>query len=64
MSKTLTCEQLAPNKSLQGTFEAMAVFAAAKMGGASNAPELRRWAAMKGSLIQNAYYFIKEIWNA
>jgi hypothetical protein len=34
--------RLTPNKSLQGTFDPQPIFAAAKTGIASNAPELRR----------------------
>lgn len=34
-----------PNKSLQVTFEPPPIFAVAKTGVASNAPELRRWAS-------------------
>lgn len=38
---------LVPNKSLQGTFDPLPIFAAAKTGIASNAPELRRWASIQ-----------------
>ena len=34
-----------PNKALQVTFDPLPIFAAAKTGIASNAPELRRYAA-------------------
>jgi len=36
-----------PNKSLQVTFDPPPIFAAAKTGVASNAPELRRYAAQE-----------------
>ena len=41
--------QRAANKSLQGTFDPLPIFAAAKTGIASNAPELRRYAAKRGN---------------
>ena len=41
----------ASNKSLQVTFDPPPTFAVAKAGVASNAPELRRWAARPGSAI-------------
>jgi len=42
---TINGKPLLPNISLQGTFDPLAVLANAKKPVASNAPELRRWAA-------------------
>ncbi len=45
--------EVAANKSLQVTFDPPPTFAAAKAGVASNAPELRRYAASKVFLEAN-----------
>jgi hypothetical protein len=39
-----------PNKSSQRTFDPPPIFASAKMGVASNAAELRRWAALRNPI--------------
>lgn len=51
---------MTPNKSLQVTFDPSPIFASAKMGAASNAPELKRYRAGpfdSGTFVANSCTF-------